>query len=171
MLITWVTPCILLAFFLIISISSCNVFKTKTQRHTDSTALHKITITDSAGNTAVAVKKEETKSTEENEWWRIIQLFAGKKDTTINNTNLYPSTIIYEGGKQKKEESAMRYDSAFLAQFARFFFQKIDSTNARIDEVNKQKKSSAITIWHILGACIGTVMLFLIISKIKISVR
>jgi hypothetical protein len=166
---------ILLLLFLtamiIVGVSSCKILKTKSELKADSTALHQKTKTDSAAINTGAVKKEETKSKEENEWWRIIQQFANKKDTNITNTNLYPSTIIYEGGKGKKEESRSSYDSSFYNFVLKMISDSLSSISTRVEQSSKSKETQAITIWHIIGACIGTALLMIILSKLKISLR
>lgn len=145
---------------LLVALCGCEVLKHKSTNRVDSTSVKKSIAVDSSSLNAGSVKKEDKKSIEENEWWRIIQQFP--RDTNVTNTNVYPSTVIYEGGKGKKEETQHTYDSAFLTQFATSVKTMFEQTLLRIEQLEKNKSSEfkGLGLLTMIAIALGVVVFF-----------
>lgn len=137
---------IIMALVVILFASGCEVLKGKKHTVSDSTSVKKQEVVINDSTRSGSVKKEETNSHEENEWFRLtmqyLQAHPGG-DTSITNNNYYPqpATIIYEGGKGKKDEHTTTTDSSFYLNIMRFIAASNDSLSRRIDIMDKNKKS------------------------------
>lgn len=154
---------------LMTAFSSCSSIKDVQKTTTDSTTTSK---QDSGG-----VKKNTSTNTDELEWYRnTLMLFAGRRDTNVNNINLPPDvytpstpaqpSVIYiqEGGKQRKENTTTNYDSIWKA--------RLDSLTIQKDEKTKQSESTFFgpaTILAIFGGVALVVILILLWMQYNIN--
>jgi hypothetical protein len=140
----WGLLALLMALVIVLFCTGCNfdMFKTKAERRSDSTAVSVQRHGSSDSTAAVTTSREDTRKKEDVEWWRIIQQFQPGRDTTINNFYTQPATIIYEGGKGSKEETTSRFDSSAFVQLNLFWKDRFDSLQVRIEDIQKRKESS-----------------------------
>ena len=145
-----------LVFFILVTLialviaflsNGCEILKSNNSNKGDSTHVNKQFSSDTSSINAGTVKYDEKKSLEENEWWRIIKQFP-KGDTITPITNVYPSTVIYEGGKGRKEESQQSYDSSFLQHFESRVMSKVDSISFKVEQISKQKSTNSTGIGY-----------------------
>ncbi|MGQ0738641.1 MAG: hypothetical protein ACT4OJ_06235 [Bacteroidota bacterium] len=171
----WRTLWIMLALLIVILIavfsSGCNfdLFKSKTERKGDSTAVSIQKEARKDSSSGMTVSKEESRKKEENEWWRIIQQFEPKRgDTTINNFYPQPATIIYEGGKGTKEENTSRFDSSAFLQLNQWWKDKFDSLEYKFQEAtkNKESHSSGLGFTALLLVALGVIIIPKLLSWI-----
>lgn len=149
-----VAICAMLALAAVLVLSGCASTKTKSSSYTDSGAVKKL---DSG-----QVKKSTSSSSFENEWWRTTALFPPTKDTNVVNNYIYPqpTQIIYEGGKSKGQASSTNYDSLFN--------RKLDSLKLIGQNETKHKETEVSSIWQIIGLCLLSSIVALVLSKLKL---
>lgn len=149
---------------IILILTSCNIERFFTRQRSDSTAVSKVQtgIKDSLNSGSVSTNN--SKSKEEYEWWRMIVENMPKGDTTVTVNNIYPAParVIYEGGSGTRQEEKQSKDSAWMHQVFSFIKESLDSTNRRIDNVEKQSKTETkglglFTLILVMG---GAVVLF-----------
>jgi hypothetical protein len=151
--------------------SSCRILKGKESITQDSTQvktkLEEVKDTTSAGN----VKKSESTSIEEQDWFRILQL---ARDTVTNN--IYPTTII-EGGKNRKEETTKSTDSTWLVNLFVGMKKELDSTRVELSMLKKDKSSQTkglglfAIILIALGGAVAIQLLTKGLGRISISLK
>lgn len=149
---------------IVLALSSCNIERFFTRQRSDSTSVAK-TQTEKRDSTAAgAVTTTNTKSKEDYEWWRVILENMPKGDTTVTVNNIYPAParVIYEGGSGKVETETASKDSVWFHQLALLIKASTDSTNRRIDNIEKQSKTETkglglFTLILVMG---GAVVLF-----------
>lgn len=159
---------LLMVFTVLMSSCSIDMFKKKTS--SDSTSLKKEVAIDTSKKENGSVNKNNSISREEFDWFRTTMQYAPKGDTVTNN--IYPQTVIYEGGRGKKEQETNTIDSNWLKEQIARSMQKTDSTSASTTSKEKSSETQVLGLWHIIGACIGTALLILILqyaSKFKIT--
>lgn len=134
----------LLFWLLLLSAAGCEILKGKHHTTSDSITVKKQTVTGQDSTQSGSVKKEESQVHEETEWFKLtmqyLQAHPGG-DTTINNYYPQPATVIYEGGKGKKDEQTKSTDSSFYINIMRFIAASNDSLSRRLDVMEKNKKS------------------------------
>lgn len=145
-------------------LSSCEVIKGKKSVKSDSTAVSKNTVNALDTSKSGSVTKSEVKSKEENEWWRIIQSF--QKDTVNNVTNVYPSTVVYEGGKGTREQTENKVDSTWFKNYISFMQSKYDSLSSKLEQVekNKQSETKGVGLIMVIIIVIAAIILYAILS-------
>ena len=151
---------VLLIWLIFFPITGCEVFKFLRQNSSDSTAVKKTAVTNSDSTAGGSVKKETSNSKEESEWWRIIQQYQPKGgDTTINNFYPQPATIIYEGGKGSREEIKNTTDSSWYSNIMKMMADTFDSTNRRLDTIERSKHSETKGLGLVTIVLIGVGLL------------
>lgn len=125
----------------------CKVLRNIEKKSSDSTSVSKTTTVAVDTTKGGAVKKTNIK--EENEWWKKTEIF-GQRDTNTTVNNIYPSTIIYEGGKGSKEVNT--FDSNWFKNALSLMQASIDSTNKKNEEYLKNSKteSKGLGVWLIV---------------------
>jgi hypothetical protein len=157
------------AFFaLCLMLHSCEILKTQKSVDQESSALSKknsgLIDTSSAG----AVKKNETNSKENYDWFRMIQQFPQQKgDSSVTNVYNYPqpATVIYEGGTGTREQTSTTIDSTWFKNAITSFSSTIDSLTNKIAvmESSKQSETKGIGISMVIIIVIcGFIAYFLI---------
>lgn len=153
---------------LILFLSGCELTKQIKHSTSDSTSLNKSTVNAVDTSKGGSVKTTNTTTKEDFDWYKITQLFSQNKDTSINNTNVYPSTVIYEGGKGTKEQVSNTIDSSWFKNQLSFMTLTIDSLNKKIETYSKDKHSETKGVGLIMVIIIvvcGMIAYFLL-SKI-----
>lgn len=134
----------------------------------DSTRLVKGTVSGKDSLDQVNVKKSTSTSKEENDWWKTTYEYLQNQpkggDTIINNI-ITPTRIIYEGGKNKKEETVSTVDSNTLKLVQTFMAAYVDSSLARKERSDSTrvvhersegtKKTGGLSLWWILAAIVA----------------
>lgn len=123
---------------------SCEVIKGKKTIASDSTTVKKETVAVVDTSKGGSVKTNTTK--EAFDWYKMTQLFDQNKQPA-GDTKVYPSTVIYEGGKGTKESTTI--DSTWFKNALSLLQAKIDSANAKYEssEKNKQVESKGLGVW------------------------
>ena len=143
--------------------SSCEILKTRSELKADST--HKATLAiDTKDSTAGgAVSKINYESKDDYEKWRAI--FTYPRDTNVSVTNVYPqpTTVIYEREKGTKTEATNKTDSSWFVNVFKHLFNALDSTNSKVDRIDKSKHSETkgLGLFTIVLLLLG----YLVVSK------
>jgi len=151
--------CLLFFALCIFLLSGCKVMRDIEKKSGDTTSVSKISTalvdTGNGGN----VKKSNTK--EEYDWWKKTETY---QPPAPGVTNVYPSTVVYEGGKGIKETNT--FDSGWFKNALSLMQNKYDSLNAKTEEYRKQSetKSKGLGTFFIVLICVGCFILYLIIS-------
>ena len=137
----FVVLAILMAIVIAVFTGGCEVFKFRKENHSDTTSKKLTTLTDTSSQTGGSVKKEETKSKEENEWFKMTLQYLkdSKPGDPVNNIYPAPATIIYEGGKGSKEETKTSIDSSFYLNTQKLVAMALDSMSRKMDSIEKTK--------------------------------
>lgn len=154
--ILWIGLIFLAALFLMLALNSCSVLKSKQQKQSDTAHVHNI---DSG-----AIKKNTNSEKNTSDWERQIVIY--NRDTTINNyiaTNAKPAVVVYERGSNQQEKQGYNYDSVWN--------KKLDSLQVIFKESTKQKKEQVLSIWQIIGISVGVGIVFILASKLKLSLK
>lgn len=142
---------------LAILLGSCEILKFKKKTATDSTKVTTQQVAVKDSSTGGTVHKEEKNSKDDYEWWKVtLQNLQRPGDTTI--TNIYPQTVIYEGGKGVKEESSNTYDTSWQHRFFEYMNARYDSLGVKIEAVQKDK--------HAETKGVGLITMILIIAGV-----
>lgn len=128
-------------YFLIIILPGCNVTKHRNLSTSDTTGISKSLKNNLDTSKGGNIKSSDISSKENSEWWK--KTFVFPTDTSKNVTNVYPSTIIYEGGKGNKETNERKFDSGWFYDYKASMEAKYDSTNKKISELQEDKKSKS----------------------------
>lgn len=132
---------------LLVILASCELFKKTTKKETDSMTSSVKTSAGLDTSKSGSVTKTNTNTKEQDEWWRKIIQYP--VDTSHDVTNVYPSTIIYEGGKGTKETNTQQIDSNWLKAYIAFAMSQKDTTHASASskEVEKQSETKGLGVW------------------------
>lgn len=132
---------------LVVILASCELFKKTTKQETQDMAASSKTASGLDTSKSGSVTKTTTNVKENDEWWRETWKFP--IDTGHDVTNVYPSTIIYEGGKGTKETNTQQIDSNWLKAYIAFAMSQKDTTHASASskEVEKQSETKGLGIW------------------------
>lgn len=150
----WLIAGIMLAVLMASMFSSCKSSKTLFSSKTDSSIVSK---TDSGG-----VTKTTNTDLKKDDWWKETIIYPAK-DCTVNINYITPAVVYREGGSTTKVIDNTRYDSGWKNKFdSLHYLQEIGS---------KKKKTELLGFWHIVGISAGVGVVFLILSKFKISFR
>lgn len=130
----------------------CSVIKGKRSTSSDSTGVKKEILAVSDTSKGGSIKTNTTK--EEFDWYKMTQLFDAKQKTP-GDTKVYPTAVIYEGGKGSKESTTV--DSTWFKNAMSLMQAKLDSTNAKFQETekNKESESKGLGVWLILICLAG----------------
>lgn len=134
----------ILLFLLMLLNTNCSIEKFFSRQRSDSTDVTKTQTEKKDSTSAGSVNTTNTKSKEDYEWWRVILENMPKKDTNVTVNNIYPAParVIYEGGTGKIEQEVNSKDSTWFYQLALLIKSSTDSTNKRIDNLEKKKDVS-----------------------------
>jgi hypothetical protein len=145
--------------------SGCEVFKTFKENKSDTASVKKLTVTTENENEGGAVKTEDNRTHEENEWFRVTMKYLTDKkdgDTTINNFITQPATVIYEGGKSSRDEETKVVDSTWHHNTMKMVALAVDSISRKVDNYEKTKHSETKGIGWITVLLIGIGLIILI---------
>lgn len=153
-----------------IAISSCKILKKSSYKSSDSTSVSKDLSKGKLDSAGGSISKNNSISKELTDWWKTTVQFP--VDTSSRTTNVYPSTIIYEGGKGQKEVQSDNTDSSWYSKKMETMQAKIDSLSTHKSEGESYKKSDISTKTLIFG--VAALYLFVevlkfISSRYKIS--
>lgn len=137
---------------LVIILLSCNVLKGKRSMtaSVDSVSRHSTAVIDTG--TGGQVSKNTTKSTDE--WWRTTVQYP-PRDTIHNVTNVYPSTVVYEGGKGTKE--VQQVDSSWFHNAMSLLQASQDSVSRLMREQTKDKETRP-SVWLFVGILVAVLV-------------
>lgn len=139
---------------------SCEITKKLKRNSSDSTAVSKLTtsLIDTSGGGSVS--KTTMVSKEDFDWWRTTMQYKG--DTSV--TNVYPSTIIYEGGKGSKQSETNEVDSSWFKNALAIIQAQSDSISVIKEsfEKNKQSETKGVGLVMVILICAG----FWVVSKL-----
>lgn len=144
----WLLAIVIIALAVSMALG-CDSFKHFTGSKSDTTHVDKKNLAVVDTSAGGSVKKEDTKTHEENEWFKLTLQYLQSHpngDTTITNNNYYPqpATVIYEGGKGSKDEHKSTIDSTFYFNIMRMIAASTDSMSRKIDNYEKTKKVEAV---------------------------
>jgi hypothetical protein len=145
-IIFWIAVFIVLCFLLL----SCSVLKKSSSKKDDFTNLSKSNLStqDSGRGGKLSTGKILTK--EDFDWFKTTVINSPqRKDTLSPVTNVYPSTVIYEGGKGSKQTDATSFDSSWFKNALALRDERIDSLSKVKHEDTSSKKSE--TDWKLYG--------------------
>lgn len=164
----WIVAVLLiymLAVIVLVFCTGCNIERFFSRQRSDSTAVSKVQtgIKDSLNSGSVSTNN--SKSKEDYEWWRMIVENMPKGDTAVTVNNIYPAParVIYEGGSGTRQEEKQSKDSTWMHQLFSLIKESFDSTNRRIDNVEKQSKTETKGLglfFTLILVMIGAVLLF-----------
>ena len=139
---------------------SCKLIKDVQRSSVDTTSVKKINTAAVDTGTGGATKRSMTK--EEFDWWKKTETY---QPAAPGVTNVYPSTVVYEGGKGTKETNT--FDSAWFKNALSLMQSQYDSLNTKTEEYRKQSetKTKGLGTFFIVLICIGCFILYLILSK------
>ncbi len=164
---------ILLLMVLFVStcvLTSCSIEKFFSRQRSDSTTVAKTQTEKKDSTSAGSVNTTNTKSKEDYEWWRVILENLPKKDTNVTVNNIYPAParVIYEGGTGKIEQEVNSKDSTWFYQLALLIKATTDSTNKRIDNLEKKKDVSTpgLGIITVILIAAAVAVIFRVISYV-----
>lgn len=164
---------ILLLMVLFVStcvLTGCNIEKFLSRQRSDSTIVAKTQTEKKDSTSAGSVNTTNTKSKEDYEWWRVILENLPKKDTNVTVNNIYPAParVIYEGGTGKIEQEVNSKDSTWFYQLALLIKATTDSTNKRIDNLEKKKDVSTpgLGLWTLIIVAGGAVIFFKLLGYV-----
>ena len=139
------TQTLLIILILSYCFSGCEVIKTFKGNKSDTASVKRSALSlDNTGEGA-AVRTEDNKSHEENEWFRVTMKWLAEKkdgDTTINNFITQPATVIYEGGKSSRAEETKLVDSTWYHNIMKMVAMAVDSTSRKSNNYEKTKHSA-----------------------------
>jgi hypothetical protein len=124
--------------------SGCEVKKHFSATKADTTSVQSAAVIIDKKDEATSIKSEDNKSHEENEWTRLTLKYLSEidhGDTTINHYITQPATIIYERGKEQRDEQTKSFDSSSYRSFINALAISTDSMNRKIDNYEKAKHS------------------------------
>lgn len=161
----YVLMIVLLAIIVAVFSSGCSIEKFFSRQRSDSTTVAKSQTEKKDSTSAGSVNTTNTKSKEDYEWWRVILENLPKKDTNVTVNNIYPTParVIYEGGTGKIEQEVNSKDSTWFYQLALLIKATTDSTNKRIDNLEKKKDVSTPGL--------GIITVILIASAVAVFFR
>lgn len=154
----------IIAVIVLVFSTGCNIERYFSRQRSDSTAVSKVKTGFKDSVNSGSVSTNNSKSKEDYEWWRMIVENMPKGDTTVTVNNIYPAParVIYEGGSGTRQEEKQSKDSTWMHQVFSLIKESLDSTNRRIDNVEKQSKTETkglglFTLILLMG---GAVVLF-----------
>lgn len=140
---------------LLLLLSSCELTRKISKSKNDTAEVSK----SDSGN----VRKNETTTKTDAEWWREIATFQPGKDSfyiekttkPVNNYYTQPIQIIREGGTVQVQTTQINYDSLWN--------NKLDSLVSKLTTVEKDTNWQVFSFWQLLGiAALGGVVLFIL---------
>jgi hypothetical protein len=153
----WLKLATVIALTIAYLCTGCEVKKHFNATKTDTTSVQKATVVIDKKEEASSIKTEDNKSHEENEWTRLTLKYLSEidhGDTTINHYITQPSTIIYERGKEQRDEQTKSFDSSSYRSIINAFAIATDSMNRKIDNYEKIKHSETKGFnWMLLLVC------------------
>lgn len=155
---------LLIAAMAVLLSSGCSIDMFKKKTSSDSTSLKKELAIDTSKKESGSISKTNTVSREEFDWFKTTMQYGPKGDTVTNN--IYPQTVIYEGGRGKKEQETNSIDTNWLKEQLGKSQSKTDSTSASAASTDKKSKTQVLSFWHIIGACIGTALFMVLINRL-----
>jgi len=170
--------------FIVFCLSSCEVLKKSSSSSAENTSLQKQTTATTDSSTGGALKKQNSITKEDYDWFKTtLQFAAPAKDTNITNIYNYtqpgqPATIIYEGGKGSRQTEQTTIDSTWFKNALSQMQQQLDSTNTKLSAAQSQKHTETkgvglITVLLIVGGgllayrLLGFASNFTIVKKVK----
>jgi hypothetical protein len=140
---------------IILCLQGCEILKNKKSLQLDDTAVSKKETAATDSSQGGSINKTETKTKEEFDWWRMTQLFDQNK-AVPGETKVYPSTIVYEGGKGSKEQTQNSTDSTWFKNAISLLTNQVDSLNRKLEMKEKDIKSETKGV--------GLVMVIIIVA-------
>ncbi len=160
----YVLMIVLLAIIVAVFSSGCSIEKFFSRQRSDSTIVAKTQTEKKDSTSAGSVNTTNNKSKEDYEWWRVILENMPKIDSNVTVNNIYPAParVIYEGGTGKIEQEVNSKDSTWFYQLALLIKATTDSTNKRIDNLEKKKDVSTpgLGLWTLIIVAGGAVIFF-----------
>ncbi len=157
-IVIFVIAFLLLCFLLL----SCEIIKGKKSSKSDVSSLRKESVHLIDSSEGGSSRKTDTKVKEEFDWYKMTQLFNNAQKP--GDTKVYPSTVIYEGGKGTKETQVNSIDSNWFKNAMSLLQAKLDSANAKIEQSEKNKHSESKGVGLIMVIII--VIIGLIVYKV-----
>lgn len=130
---------IMLLLFIWWLLSGCEILKHRSSIATDSGTVSKAgsLLKDTSSGGRVSINTNTNK--EAFDWFKTTLQYP--RDTTANITNVYPSTIVYEGGKGTKEQTSITTDSTWFKNAIEQMQAKYDSGFAKMQASQMDSKS------------------------------
>jgi hypothetical protein len=124
---------------------SCGVIKGKSTSNATNSQKTSTTASDNSSKNAGSVSNTSNQAAKEYDWYKTtLHYLSNKRDTAI--TNVYPATIIYEGGKGKETSNTNTTDSSWQKEWQNTFFQKFDSLAAKLTQSTKTKETKELPV-------------------------
>lgn len=142
----WIALFILICFVF----TSCSVLQKSGKKYEAEGNVKKEQVSLQDSSKSGGIKKSNIITKEDADWWKTTLQFP--KDTskaTVNN--IYPSTIIYEGGKSAKETNQNNFDSNWIKNAISSLNEKIDSTYKSKGQETSSKKTETKLGWLEIG--------------------
>lgn len=150
-IIIWIVAMILSCCALL----SCSFMKKINRSKSDSASIRKELNSSFDSSKSGSVKNEKNHFKEDSDWWKITQTFPQSKSPVPGVTNVYPSTVVYEGGKNSKEQEQSSSDSSWMKNAISKLESKLDSAGKVIEnyESNTKTKAFQLTWWMVIILC------------------
>lgn len=160
----WISFIVFFLSFLLacmLLLSGCEVLKGKKSFTQDSVSVKKqqSAVIDTGNGGSVIKQQNSTK--EAFDWYRMTQLFDSNKQLP-GETKVYPSTVIYEGGKGTKEQNSSTIDSSWFKNALQMYASSVDSLNNKIAtmEKNKQSETKGVGLIMVIIIAFGAVFVY-----------
>ena len=148
----------LLALTIAFLASGCETSKSFQSTKNDTTSVKKSVEALDIINQGAALRTEDNRSHEENEWSRLTLKWLAEKndgDTTINNLITQPATVIFETGRSNRDEATKIVDSSWHQSLVKMIAASSDSMSRKIDNYEKTKHSETKGIGWITISLLG----------------
>lgn len=162
---------ILAIIALAVVFSGCEITKGKKSASFDQTGVSKKTASSTDSSAGGGIKKTESNSKEQYDWYRtIMQYLPGQyRDTNITNVYNYPqqpATIIYEGGKGTKEQNTNTFDSTWFKNALASAMASMDSLKSIVQtsEKNKQSETKGVGLVLVIIVAVAAVVLYALLT-------
>lgn len=144
-------------------ITGCEILKNKKSLNQETTGVSKketFAIDTSNGG---SVKKNETKTKEEFDWYRLTQMFDNNKQQP-GDTKVYPTAVIYEGGKGSKEQTSNTSDSNWFKNAIGLLTKQVDSLNSKLSSKEKdiQSETKGVGLVMVIFIVAGFFVLYML---------
>lgn len=152
---------VIITLLVLLSLNSCELTKKLRGQKSEEDKEAKVSKASVDSSKGGYISKETNKTKEEFDWYKMTQLFDQNKQKP-GETKVYPTAVIYEGGKGTKESETTKFDSTFFQNLLKNIYDSLGKVNSKAESNSKDvhRESKGLGWWLFVIIAVGAIIVY-----------